>query len=96
MGRTLKERIRDWKWWGEQVLHFAIGFAIVWGGAIVLGAFRVPVAWALPMLIGVSCFAGAAREIIQNDGDPFSKGSREDSLIDVAAWILGAIVAGWT
>ena len=27
--RTLIERMRDWRWWGEEVAHWLIGAAIV-------------------------------------------------------------------
>lgn len=32
--RTLRERMKDWRWWGEETAHFVIGALIV---AVVCG-----------------------------------------------------------
>ncbi|TFH40900.1 MAG: hypothetical protein E4H01_15770 [Lysobacterales bacterium] len=92
MPRSLPERMKDWRWWGEQVLHFLAGWAIVWCGAVVLGAFRVPLDWLPTILVPLACFAGGVREIVQNWGD--YDGSLGDSIVDLGAWCLGATVCG--
>ena len=92
MSRTLAERARDWKWWGEQALHTLAGFAIVWGLCIPLRLFGIPDAAAHEFLVPLSCWIGGAREIKQNHGDPY--GSLGDSLVDCAFWCLGAMIGG--
>lgn len=84
MGRTLPERATDPLWWFEQCLHMALGWIVAW---LVLQT-GLPVSVA----VAASCFAGAAREIIQNFDDV--GGSLGDSLVDVGAWAIGAVVAG--
>lgn len=92
MPRSLLERMVDPYWYMEQVLHFLAGWAIVWCGAVVLGAFRVPL-WLVPqILVPLACFAGGVREIVQNWGD--YDGSLGDSIVDLGAWCLGATVCG--
>ncbi len=82
--RTLAERAIDPWWYFEQGLHAGLGWIIAW---LVLQT-GLPVSVA----VAVSCFAGAAREIIQNHEDV--GGSLSDSLIDAGAWMAGAVAAG--
>jgi len=84
MSRSLAERATDPLWWFEQCLHAGLGAIVCW---LTLQT-GLPVAVA----VAVSCFAGAAREIIQNHDDV--GGSLGDSLADCGAWALGALVAG--
>jgi len=84
--RPLSERIRDWKWWLEQVLHLVIGGAIAY-------AFGDLPWWGSA---GLSTFLGILRELSQNlrrrKGRWRWDGSKADAAIDVAAWTLGAII----
>ncbi len=85
MSRSLAERAIDPIWYIEQAAHAGLGWIIVW---LVLKT-GLPVSAA----VAVSCFAGAAREIIQNHEDV--GGSLGDSLVDAGAWMAGAVAAGW-
>lgn len=86
MTRPLRKRVRDWKWWGEQVLHFALGGAIAY-------AFLDAGGWAA---WGLSTGLGIARELIQNlrrrGGRIVWDGSKADAGVDLGAWSLGAAI----
>jgi hypothetical protein len=84
MPRNLAERAQDPRWWGEQIVHTGLGAVIAYPFILV----GVPVSVA----VAVSCFAGGLREITQNHGDV--GGSMGDSIVDLGAWCLGAMLAG--
>ena len=85
MARTIGERVQDWKWWGEQILH------LLAGGLIVAPSIFIP-AGVIPTVVftALSVWIGGLREIWQNFGD--TDGSLWDSVIDYTAWTLGAIL----
>jgi hypothetical protein len=84
MSRSLAERAKDGMWWAEQVGHAALGWVIVWL-FVLIGVSPV-------VAVGLSCWAGAVRELTQNFGD--IDGSLGDTLVDSFAWMLGAVIAG--
>lgn len=93
MPRDLRERARDWRWWGEQVAHHLAGFAIT--ALLALGALlgkrrRSGWAWVVAGLV-VGIVAGVAREVVQNWGD--ADGSVGDSVVDALAWVSGSAAA---
>ena len=80
--RPLSERIRDPLWWLDQVLHTALGGAIgyAFSDLTTMGA------------IAFSTALGVFRELIQNLRRDGWHGSKADAAVDVAAWVLGAII----
>jgi hypothetical protein len=81
MSRPLSERVRDWRWWGEQALHLALGALV---GACTL--VEVPV---------LGCLAAAAvlatvREFV----DQWPIESWGDAAVDWACTALGGLVLG--
>lgn len=93
MSRPLSERVKDWKWWGEQVVHFLVGGIIVAFIAFFVAVGGIdPGGWARVSIVAVAVWGGALREIIQNFGD--TDGSLGDSIVDMSMWTLGAIIVG--
>lgn len=95
MSRTLAERVKDWKWWGEQVAHFVVAGAIV--GFVELIKYWTgfePGHWFDLATLAGAVHGGGLREIIQNFGD--TDGSLGDSIVDQIAWTLGALAAAIT
>lgn len=90
MPRDLRERARDWRWWGEQVAHQLAGLAIAALVAVpVFIGRRRRSGWVwvvLALVVGIS--TGIAREVVQNWGD--AEGSVGDSVVDAIAWGSGA------
>lgn len=88
MARSLRERIRDPKWWGEQVGHLAIGASAL---AIVAGLSRARFrGWQL-VAGGVTALVWVVvRELV--DGLPIE--SVGDMLVDSAFTLAGGLVAG--
>ena len=78
--RTLTERMRDWRWWGEQLLH-----AIAGAACAALVAYWTP--WWASASFGAAL--GILREITQNLGD--ESNSVGDSIADVLCWTMGAV-----
>lgn len=93
MSRPIGERMRSWRWWGEQVAHCAVGFVIA--AAVTYGAMSAGLALAGAATLGLlsSVLAGVAREGKQNWGDAPAVGAAEDMLVDLAAWVVGACFA---
>lgn len=85
MSRTLRERARDWRWWGEQLLHF-----VAIGAAPFALAFWVAQA-AHPVAGGA---AGAAWIAGVREFEQRPVGSWGDLLVDVAFTIAGGATAG--
>ena len=92
MSRTLLERTKDWRWWGEQVAHFVIAAAIValssfgeWALGLELGT------WFNMLSLAIAIGTGALWEIIQNHGD--TDGSLGDSIVDFGAFWAGGLLA---
>lgn len=86
MSRPLSERVKDWRWWLEQVVHTAIGGAIAY-------------AFADMGTVGAASFSallGLLRELIQNlrfkGWRPYWDGSLPDAGVDLLAWTVGAII----
>ena len=81
MPRTLAERAKDWRWWGEQVAH------------VVLGAVAaLPAAWTPLPLVTAPCAAlllAGVREYEQRPVDSWG-----DLAVDVAATLLGGAIVG--
>lgn len=98
MSRSLRERVKDPAWWGEQVAHGLIGAAIA--AVVFLAGWlaqrrRNPALW---LLVGavVSALIGGVRELVQNWGDVDN--SIGDAVVDAVVWaVCGAAVAvtGW-
>ena len=95
MPRTMKEKLRDWKWWGEQGLH---GLA----GATVSFLFWINTTWAghTELLALFGLFAGATvgtlREILQNIDDDPADNDLVDSHVDAWAFTMGAALSSLT
>ena len=81
MSRTFVEKLEDWRWWGEQGLHWLAG-----------AAFALAVAKWFPFWAswGFSTALGLAREVWQNWGD--ENNDYLDAGADMLSWTLGAIV----
>lgn len=91
MGRPISERVRDPKWWGEQVAHLLIGFAFSGLVAGLLGYLAtVHLAGAAVCGTIVGTAAGCGWELGQNVGDAPEVGSQVDSIIDLGVWAIGA------
>jgi hypothetical protein len=89
--RDISERIRDWRWWGEQVAHSVAGGAVssmLCAFGLIDGA-NVPVLCMLGVLAGAG--AGATYEILQNRNDDAN--DIVDSHIDSFAFTLGATIS---
>ena len=80
--RTLSERMKDWRYWVDQTLHFLIGGAIAY-------AFEDMGGWGS---FAFSAALGIVRELLQNLRKDGLHGSKADAGIDVAFWTLGAII----
>lgn len=90
MPRPFGEKIRDWRWWGEEQAHNVVGAAIV--AAVGLGAFfgRYRRSWRVWILVAfaLSLATGIGREIVQNWGD--ADNDVLDSIADSIAWASGS------
>lgn len=75
MARSLRERAKDWKWWGEQVAH------VLMGAAVSFAALWADAAW--ECLVFAVIF-GLIREGLQWPIDSWG-----DAAVDFAAVILG-------
>ncbi len=73
MARSLSERAKDWKWWGEQVLHVLMGLSVA-GAAL----------WADSAL---ECFGLAALFGLIREGLQWPIESWPDAGVDLAAVI---------
>lgn len=86
MTRPMSERVRDPRWWLDQVLHFLLGGALAYG-------FEDLGGWGS---FGFSLGLGIFRELVQNlrfnGWRPRWDGSKADAGWDVLSWMLGAIV----
>lgn len=80
MPRPISERVKDWKYWAEQFLHFALGGAIAY-------AFQDIGGWGS---FGLSVFLSVMREFFQNLRADGWHGSKADAAVDVAFWTIGA------
>lgn len=80
MSRTLAERMTDWRWWGEQGLHFLIGSAAA--AVMAVGS---------PILGGAlaSMWIASVREFDQRPVQSWG-----DTLFDWACTVVGGIVVG--
>lgn len=93
MPRPFGEKVRDWRWWGEQQAHHLAGFAVV--ALLVVGAFvgRYRRSWRAWIIAGfvVSLAVGIGREVVQNWGD--ADNDYLDAAADVLAWAAGSASA---
>ncbi len=80
--RRLSERVKEWRYWVDQLLHLLIGGAISY-------AFEDMGGWGA---WGFSTFLGILRELLQNLRKDGWHGSKADAAVDVAFWTLGAII----
>lgn len=81
MARTLTERMKDWRWWGEQVAHVLIGAVVA-----------LPAVWGpLPAVTAV-CAGILVAGIREYEQRPV--GSWGDLAVDVAAVVLGSLAVG--
>ena len=89
MARTLNERARDWKWWGEQVAHLLlIASPPV---AICLGLAE----WSGPGWQPLAGFCASAwTTIVRELVDQWPIDSVGDMLVDSAATITGGTLVG--
>ena len=78
MSRTLPERAKDWRWWGEQVAHVLMGLAVA---AI---AFYADSA--------LECFAAAALFGLIREALQWPIESWSDAGVDLLAVILGGAI----
>lgn len=89
MPRTLAERARDWRWWGEQVAHLLLITSPPVG--IILGlAFMEPFGWQIWAGLCASVWITVVREFI--DGLPIE--SIGDALVDTLFQVVGGTVVG--
>lgn len=88
MSRTLAERARDWKWWGEQVLHLL--FVAAPPTAAILGLHQAGfTGWQVAAGFLASSWIAGLREFDQR---PVS--SWGDMLVDLAFSIAGGTLVG--
>ena len=88
MARTLRERLRDWRWWGEQVGHLALGTSAL---ALVAGLSRARFrGWQLVAGLATALVWVVVRELV--DGLPIE--SVGDMLADSAFTLAGGALAG--
>lgn len=82
MSRPLSERVKDWRWWVDQVLHLILGGSIAYAFSDMghVGSFVF------------SSLLGCGRELIQNLRWDGWHGSRADAGVDTIFWALGAII----
>lgn len=81
MPRSLAERARDWRWWGEQVAHLLLG-----------AVAALPAAWGpLPWL---TCPLAALLVAVIREYEQRPVASWGDLAVDVAATLLGGLVVG--
>lgn len=81
MPRSLAERARDWRWWGEQVAHAILG-----------AVAALPAVWGpLPWLLG-PCAALLVAGVREYEQRPV--GSWGDLAVDVGATVLGGVALG--
>lgn len=93
MPRKFSEKVEDWQWWFDQVLHALAGAAI--SGAINAIAYVDPEhigSWMALVGTFIGGSAGALREILQNYRDDPAGNDIVDSHIDSWAWLVGAWV----
>jgi len=91
MPRSIREKVDDWQWWFDQVLHAIAGGAISTAVnliALVDPELIGPFMQILGTFLGGS--AGSLREILQNFRDDPATNDIVDSHIDSWAWLLGA------
>lgn len=89
--RPIQEKLKDWKWWGEQVAHLLMGMAIAAIAAFCL-SYLIPLTAALPTALLMAGLSGQARELIQNWGDEYGTSDVLDSNFDAMAVLLGGYV----
>ncbi len=81
MSRPLSERVKDWRWWGEQVAH------------VVLGAVAaLPAVWGPLPAVTALCAGILIAGVREYEQRPV--GSWGDLAVDVAAVALGALAVG--
>ena len=81
MARSLAERARDWRWWGEQVAHALLG-----------AVAALPAAWGpLPWL---TCPASALLLGVVREYEQRPVQSWGDTIVDTVATLLGGLVVG--
>lgn len=88
MSRSLRERARDPRWWGEQLAHLALGASAI---AIVAGLRRARFpGWQIVAGLATALVWVVVREVI--DGLPIE--SVGDMLADSAFTLCGGLGAG--
>ncbi len=81
MSRPLSERVKDWRWWGEQVAHFILG-----------AVAALPAVWGPMPITAGTCAAGLLAIVREYEQRPV--GSWGDTIIDAVAVILGGFACG--
>lgn len=93
MARTIEEKVRDWKWWGEQVAHMLVGAAVSGTTSTLSLVLPGDEAWIHLIAMFAGSSTGAIYEIVQNFGDDPASNDTVDSNVDAWAFTIGAFLA---